>query len=423
MCEIELRQKREALYQRFDNVSSPLELFSLQRSIAEDIIDCEKNIIKNNKGNHVWKEHLQKLLSIGDSIVWQVLEPFTIRQLGKYESNITSLASQEDVIVEILNRFQEKSEKTIFLIADITRCITVGDIIEVITSDQVRIIECKSSKPEVITANNILRGRLGRQFSKAFWLQNYMEIGFGQLYSHDRPTRTIEIETSKNYHIDLIPNLIDECMKNENGTSYVQAESGLLYIAQRTDSELKDETIASLPKLKKPVVASTARLIEEPKETIFHAPPLILNIPLEYRIMLQEVDINIITILDLSCVEEICTQLGFEYSETEQGLPQMSKNGKSHIFHIRFINEILINFITVKDAVETMTTLFDRLEEQGGNLTPEEKKQMENRPQSREDFVKYLGDNYVIATTGGEGKIIKAYTMQGTIIYNLNCEE
>ena len=289
MSEIELRQIREALYQRFDKISSPSELFLLQRSIAEEIIDCEKNIAQNSNDNIIWKEHLKKLLSIGDSIVWLVLDPFTIRQLGKYESVRTSLANQEDMIVEILNRYQEKSEKSIFLIADITRCITVGDVIEVITSDRVRIIECKSSKPEVITAENLLKGRMGRQFSKAFWLQAYMETGFGKLYGHDRPSKTFEIETSSNSHIALIPGLIDKCMGNEDGVAYVQAELGLIYLAQRTDVELNDEIIMSMPKLKKTVIASTARLIEEPKETIFHATPLVLNLPFEYRVILQEV--------------------------------------------------------------------------------------------------------------------------------------
>jgi hypothetical protein len=418
MKENVLRKMREALYHRFDDISGPSEFFALQKSIAEDIIKCEKYIAQNDEDNNLWKEHLQKLLSLGDSIAWLVLDPFTIRQLGKYDSVRTSLANQEDVIVDILNKYQGISYKSIYLIADITRCITVGDIIEVITCDRVKIIECKSSKPEIITADNILQGRNGRQFSKAFWLQAYMKTGFGKLYGNDLPSKVIEIETSSKSYIELIPNLIDECIKNKNGFAFVQVEPGLIYMAQKNGFELNEEIVESLPKLKKPVIASTARLIEEPKETIFHAPPLVLNIPFEYRIMLQEVDVNIIGILDLNYIQEVCTQMKYQYSETQKGEPQLSKDGKCYIFHIRFINDILINFIPVKNAIETMVLLFENIEDLDGQLTLEEKKQMERRPLNRKEFVKYLEDNYVLVAQNEDGKMLKAYTMRGEIIFD-----
>ncbi|TFF37708.1 hypothetical protein [Mucilaginibacter psychrotolerans] len=166
-----LKRKRITLYRRFDNVASPPHLFNLQVRLAKRIIEAELQIrLGGNKDT--WGYHLDRLYALGDAMVWALLSQFTIRQLGRYESVRTSLIGQEGDYLQTMARYRSRAQTSIYLFADLTRCITIGDIIEVVGDDEIRIIEIKTSIPERPTAEQMLSGRNGRQFSKLFGSPN-----------------------------------------------------------------------------------------------------------------------------------------------------------------------------------------------------------------------------------------------------------
>ncbi|PGW87626.1 hypothetical protein COE01_00670 [Bacillus thuringiensis] len=420
----ELRARREEIYEKFDKINDSYDFFMLQKIILEEILVAERALVSKQEDIYLWREHLDRIYAVGDALVWTVLDCFTIRQLGKYESVRTNLLSQEDVIRDIVSNYEKKAHQGLYILADLTRCLTIGDVVEIIAPDKIIIHESKSSQPEKFTATNILRGRIGRQFSKAFWLQKLLENGFEKLYNQEIPTKVIEISSPKTTHIHLIPELVEQCLHSENGFAFIQPENGLVYLAKKmeTNCELTDEELNSIPKLQSVSIASTARLIEDSRETMYHIPPLALQLPLKTRILLNEVEINILCLLSRNYIEEVSSNLGFIYQEDKDGLPQLSKGGKSRTFHVRFINDVMLNFVPLHETIRILTELFEALEETGDELTAEEKDYLEKRPKTRDEFVKYLQDNYVIAAIDDSKHIVEAYSMEGDILYKKDKE-
>lgn len=145
---------------------------------------------------------------------------------------------------------------------------------------------------------------------------------------------------------------------------------------------------------------------------------MVFPIPLSQRILLNEVDINILGILDLNYVGDICRSKGYDFDETREHLPRLTKGSATHTFHVRFINDMIINFVPVVEEVNTIQ-LFEALEESNGKLTDEEQEYINNRPSTKEEFAEYLINNYVLARQDENGQIIEAMTMNGQNIFSL----
>ena len=124
----QLRQKRELLYQRFDHIKSPKEVFNFQRTLADTIIESEINIARNYN-RQSWHYHLDRLHALGDAVAWRCINDFTIRQLGKYEAVRTSLLDQKQGLLQLMESFRSRAKSELFVFADLTRCITIGDVI------------------------------------------------------------------------------------------------------------------------------------------------------------------------------------------------------------------------------------------------------------------------------------------------------
>lgn len=394
----ELLAYRYELYEKFDNISSSYSFWDLQKELVKALFSCEEEIMKSRGDDkNEWIYHQDRLYSISEAMVWSVLEPFTIRQLGKFESGKTTLLSQKDTIIEIIERFETLAKEKTLILADTTRCITTGDVIEVQAADKIHIYECKTSTPNEI--EEMLRGRVGRQFSKNFWLQEYLERGIGKLYKADLITRTIEVDVTEHKdHFSIIDPLIEECMNNESGSSSVLAEPGLVYVATKFDENsngVDPSLITSLFDFKDPSWTGLSGLVEDSRESIFHMPPLAFPISLQSRKLLIEVDVIILCWLDHKTLRDKFLNKGFEYTTSKQGFPQLSKDGHSRQFHPRFINEIMISFQPIEKVVNQMITLYNSTLI---DLTDEEQKYIDERPSSLKDLVDYIHDNYELTS-------------------------
>lgn len=240
-------------------------------------------------------------------------------------------------------------------------------------------------------------------------MSRFFEEGFEKLYGYDKPVKTIEVNVDQSYHFNLIPELIDECLKKDKGTSFIQAEPGVIYIAQDTEKEMNENVMKKVQELdfefETTAISSTARLIEMDRETIFHYPPLVFPIPLKYRILLNEVDINIICLVSRNYIREITKKYGYTYSENENGFPQLTKNKETKTFHMRFLNNILINFYAVSGVIENMVQLFDNLKTDSLNIN--EKNYIKDRPKSKSNFIEFLKNNYNIVNKNNYINIFK----------------
>ncbi|MEO2212764.1 hypothetical protein ABGV40_18125 [Paenibacillus amylolyticus] len=391
----ELLAYRYELYEKFDNINSSYSFWDLQKELVTALFSCEEGIIKSREDDKdKWLFHQARLYSISEAMVWSVLEPFTIRQLGKFESGKTTLLSQKDTIIEIIEHFEPLAKEKILILADTTRCITTGDVIEVQGSDQIHIYECKTSTPNEI--EEMLRGRIGRQFSKNLWLQEYLERGFGKLFKADLITKTIEVDGMEyKDHFSLIDPLIEECMKNELGSFSVLAEQGLVYVAIKFDENLNDVASSLITSFKEPFWTGLSGLVEESRETIFHMPPLAFPISMQSRKLLMEVDVIILCYLDHAILRESFFNKGFDFITSKQGVPQLSKEGNSRQFHPRFINEIMISFQPIEKVVNQMITLYNSTLV---GLTDDEQKYIKERPSTLTELVAYVRDNYELTS-------------------------
>lgn len=408
-----LKKTRLALYRRFDQISSPAHFFQLQVRLAKQIIKTE-TAIQNGGDKNALGYHLDRLYGIGDALAWSVISRFTIRQLGYYESVRTSLIGQKANYLETLEKFRYTAKRQIFVFVDLTRCVTIGDVIEVYGAEEIRIIELKTTAPTIPAAAELLVGRTGRQFSKNFWLTRFLATGFETLYGGTKPTRTIELKAEPLYHHQLLEPLIRDCL--EKRASFQLAEPGLFYIASYVDDALPSwlkEKILAL-NFQESVLAGTGRLIEEDRETAYHEPFLTQALPLELRIPVQEVDINITGILDVNYMQQEFSKRGLKLSYKKEAL-HIENLGKLFKLHDRFLNDILINFQTVGSLADFIAELFAQPLITQKELTPEETEQTAKRPKDLQSFKKMLEEEYVTVHFSGK-KIIAAYTMKGEMI-------
>lgn len=405
-----LKRTRLTLYRKFDQIRSPGHLFNLQVQLAKHIIKSEM-AIKAGGDKDTWGYHLDRLYGIGDALAWRVISRFTIRQLGHYESVRTSLIGQEGDYLETMAKFRHSAKRSVFIFADLTRCITIGDVIEVYDQEDIRIIELKTTMPDIPTAAQLLKGRTGRQFSKTFWLTKFLATGFETLYQREKPTKIIELAAEPRYHHDLLEPLIRDCL--EKGASFQLAEPGLFFIANYVDDGftewLKDKIVPLA--FGQPILAGTGRLIEEDRETAYHQPFLTQALPLELRVPVQEVDINIIGFLDVNYLREKFAQRGLALSYKKEEV-LIVHQGKEFKIHERFIHDILINFQTVGSVAEFIAEMFAQPFMDQTELSAEEAGQQAKRPKDLRAFQTMLEEKYVTVQFSGK-KIIAAYTMKG----------
>ncbi|WP_240416772.1 hypothetical protein [Paenibacillus periandrae] len=394
----ELMAYRYELYERFEKINSPYSFWELQKELVKALLKCEEEIMKSGEAEkEEWLYHQNRLYSISEAMVWSVLESFTIRQLGKFESGKTPLSSQKDTILKIIEKFEPLAKEKIYILADTTRCITTGDVVEVIQSpDKIHIYECKTSTPDEI--EEMLKGRTGRQFSKNFWLQEYLERGFGKLYKADLITRTIVVDVTEfQDNFSFLDTLIEECMSNESGSSSVLAEPGLVYVAINTEyiEDAGSALITDRFDFKEPTWTGLSALVEEPRESIFHMPPLAFPISLKNRLHLLEVEVIILCYLDHAVLKDKFRSKGIEFTTSKEGFPELSKGGNSFKFHPRFLNEIMQSFQPIDKVVTQMTSLYDSTL---NGLTAEEQTYILERPSSVKEMIDYIHENYILTS-------------------------
>lgn len=417
VMELRLKELRHTLYVKFDEIKSHSDFYNFQVDLTHAIMESERNIMSNYYKD-VYQFHLDRLYALGDALVWTVLDEFVIRQLGRYEAVRTSLINQEAIFLKLLADYKVKAETSIYIFADLTRCITIGDVVEVHGHDSIRILESKTTKPASIS--ELLSGRNGRQFSKTHWLSRFLQNGFEKLYRENKPTKAIVVNVQPTYNFAIIPELIDRCL--EDDTAYVQTNDGVVYIAQNLDAEENKEVICNIGRInwQQPILAGTGRLIENDTETRYHMPAMAFPIPLKYKILIHEVDININGVLDVKHIINLAEKQGYLFSFDEEDRPTLSKDGVNFKFHVRFINNVLINFWTIQSLVDTLIALFEQMILIDGKLTDEEQLYLNSRPNTLAEFKEHLQENHVQVLFDGNNNVIKAYKMNGE---EINLEE
>src|SRR6185312_15874807 len=94
--------------------------------------------------------HIHLLRCCGDSLVWRLLHPHAIRQLSKNQPRRPTLANQGTAFDWTLAKAREVAEAgRPVLVADLTHCIRIGDLVVATDPERPELVECKlSTRPE-----------------------------------------------------------------------------------------------------------------------------------------------------------------------------------------------------------------------------------------------------------------------------------
>lgn len=394
----ELIEIRKKLYETFEHSTSSREVYQLQRSLALEILRAEIGI-QTESDPDPYSVHRNAIYSIGDALAWNLLHPFTIRQLGKYDSNIVSLNSQEKNYQDLLDQYESQSESTYYLFSDLTKCLTIGDVIEVKGREDIVIHEVKSSAPENVSVMGLLSGRIGRQFSKNFWITEYLKRGIGKLFDYPRLFKTILISGSQNSHFDILPDLIDKCLNSPKGAASVQAEKGLFYLVQNLDYDFSPEVL-EMPKPNTTIFfASTSRLVEDKNETVYHIPILCFPLSLKHRILLNEVDIVVYGFLREDYVDEVASQYGYHFKMVNDQ-PTLVKNGVPFSFHVRFLNNVLIGLEPVPEMIMQMINTIETLNSNMDAMEKEFDQYTSGLPSNKDEMVAFVRNRFSLDRRG-----------------------
>ncbi|MCU4750067.1 hypothetical protein [Streptomyces sp. G-5] len=369
---MELDEVRRGLLLARDNIRTPVDYFTFQKELAQEIRDIEKRKDEDAKTH----KHLLRL--IGDSLAWELLDSHAIRELARDRLRPANLSSQGEDFDFVLS-VAEKIAKLggIPIVADVTHLVAVGDVVTV-TPNGMHIAECKNR----VTPKRPPTGRIARQEQRGAKASAYLTHGFFS-ESDEKQATAVEIAATQPAH-DALRLCIEDASDNDSGASVARLGDRDLLLASwdrgndpgaalegLTDSlDMQDWEI--------PVMGGFMDAVTNPSP--FAANPYALPIPREQRSALAEGELVLIRFVDLAKLQfAIKTPIGEELRMSVRkagGDHQLSMNiaGVDREVSRRFIDSILWGFLPVSGIRETLIRLAEIVNESlknpSGDLTP-----------------------------------------------------
>lgn len=290
--ERQLKNIRKLLFEKLMQASEFNLLFDFQIELAEELKRCER--LQKLKKDESRKAHMHLLRCYGDSLSWRLLHPHAIRQLAKNQKNKTFLIDQGkgfDKTIEIAKGISKYNFPLI--IADLTNCIRIGDIIICRDPELPDIIECKSGKNR---DKYELQGRRGRQFSKMKGTSEYLSKGQAKVFGDGQTRLCVEIDSPTIYNWDIINTVLIEAEKIGEYFYKVSEYEIIGAVSGENEIDFFDKLKPEDFKFNNPLVGTHYRAIEEAWPTI--SPPANWGIEDRFKFPLMEGDLIIVHIFD-----------------------------------------------------------------------------------------------------------------------------
>jgi len=350
-----LKSKRKSILTQMYRIRSAKALYEIQKKIAEEIKNSEKFIKQDASGEYKWNIHLLRCCC--DAIVWKLLQVHTIRQLMKNPSPPQSLSNQGEAFDLTLKTAKEYSDKGLpVIIADITNCIKIGDIVICTNPELPTIVECKGGRH---SPEKIMQGRIGRQFSRAMGTLEYLTNGQAKVFGEPEARIVIETAAEVKYNWKIVNKTVKEALKRGEGFGITNNYDVMW--AFRNDDEnvyIPKEIKDLISKFKTPIVSCHLRAIEELGFLI--SPPLAWPINLECQIALMEGDIILFHLID----SDRFLQIKKPYGKIKKILFG-NKYTKEYCFVVkvkehyiklssRFLDEVIYGYATIESITGNM---------------------------------------------------------------------
>lgn len=350
-----LKSKRKSILTQMHRIRSAKALYEIQKKISEEIKNSEKFIKKDASGEYKWNIHLLRCCC--DAIVWKLLQMHTIRQLMRNPSPPQSLSNQGEAFDLTLKAAKEYSDKGLpVIIADITNCIKIGDIIVCTDSEIPTIMECKRGRhpPE-----KLMQGRIGRQFSRAMGTLEYLTHGQAKIFGESEGRVAFETTVDVKYNWKIINKTVKETLKKGVGFGVINNYDVIWALKNYDEDVYVPEEIKDLiSKFKTPIVGCHIRAIEELEFLI--PPPPAWPIDLECQIALMEGDVILFHMID----SDRFLQIEKPYGKIKAILSGKDST-KEYCFVVkvkdhykrlssRFLDEVVYGYASIESIAEIM---------------------------------------------------------------------
>lgn len=235
----EMKEIRNNLLLRLEQSSSVSAQAEFQTLLANEIVRVETRI-KSVKREFVFKEHLPplkehllRLRLLGDSLAWKLLHPHAIRNLAKNDSRPPTLVDRLHELDKGIQTIQWLSTKNIpAIIADLTHCLRIGDLIIVQHPEMPDIIEFKTTIRNDQYRN---KGRLGRQFHRMQKTAEYLTHGTAKFHNEKFTRMAIESNIHPEYDFALVESIASTAI--HDGASFQMIRPKQWIGACRIDSK------------------------------------------------------------------------------------------------------------------------------------------------------------------------------------------
>ena len=349
-----LRTIRRSLFDQIEAVNSSKALFEVQLAIVQEIQSAEQALRYDKCSELKW--HIKLLRYYGDTIAWSLLHPHTIRQLSSNPARPVSLLSQGYGLKTTLQVGREYAEDGMFvLIADITNCIRIGDIILCHNPELPTILECKTK----IAPGQLTRGRARRQLMRIAKISKYLATGEEKLYGQALVNKTVTVTSKIEHNWDAVNQAVKDALRIGEGFAFPSSSDVLWAYAYNEESpspnppQQVNNAISEFGFL---CVGCHGRPIEEGNCLI--PPPLAWPIDNDCRFALMEEDVLLCHFVDIQYFKDVESRHG-KIIETLHGKEFINGfivevNNQRLTLAPTFLDQIIYGFQTIDSTVRGM---------------------------------------------------------------------
>ncbi|MFJ6811145.1 hypothetical protein ACIQRK_34985 [Streptomyces anulatus] len=349
---MELDEVRRGLLLSRDSIRTPIDYFTFQKKLAQEIRNIEKRKDEDAKTH----KHLLRL--IGDSLAWELLDSHVIRELARDRlrpANLSSQGEDFDFVLSVAEGIAKLGG--IPIVADVTHLVAVGDIVTV-TPNGIHIAECKN-RP---TPKRPPTGRIARQEQRGAKASDYLTHGFFS-ESNEKQAIAVEVAAAQPAH-DTLRQCIEDASASDSGAAVARLGDRDLLLAAWARGNDPGAALEGLTESldgrdwEIPAMGGFMDAVMNPSP--FAANPYALPIPVDQRFALAEGELVLIRITDLNGL-----QFTTNTSTGEELRMDVRKAGGNHqlIMNLagverevsrRFIDSILWGFLPVSGVREML---------------------------------------------------------------------
>lgn len=247
--EQELRDERDRLFDAFEAVCDPASLLDFQLGLVAEITAREPDAFAGR--SRAAREHLRLLRLLGDGLAWRYLDAYAIRQLAKNPAAPPGLTGQRGFELTLQTARQIADHGHPALVADLTHCLTIGDVIVCTVPAVPFIIEC-GGNPRFAH-----KGRKARQRQRAQAVSQLLVEGETTFPNHSRPTLSLAISTPAEHSWDVLERVI--LAAADQGMASECAADGDLIFALRGEEDIELFELPECDAMTSPTVATYTR--------------------------------------------------------------------------------------------------------------------------------------------------------------------